>query len=109
MKQGDNPVVRLLPSGKKLVVRSGHIQVVAKSEAILQMIEKGIQGAKRQHYNDLLLEMQEFFGEDNNQAGLPAEPTMRILREEDNHGERESPNFRPYQRGRLQEAITSHL
>ena len=62
--QGDNPVVRLLPSGKRLVVRSGHINVIGKSPGILSLIEKGIQGAKRQHFNDLIAEMQEFFTEE---------------------------------------------
>ena len=59
--QGDNPVVRLLPSGKKTVIRSGHIKVIEKSTAIIKMIEEGITGAKRQRYNDLLVEMQEFY------------------------------------------------
>ena len=35
--QGDNPVVRLLPSGRRLVVRSGHINVVSKSSAIIAL------------------------------------------------------------------------
>ena len=62
--QGDNPVVRLLPSGKKTVVRSGHIVMVDKSAAIIKMIEEGITGAKRQRYNDLLVEMREFYEEE---------------------------------------------
>ena len=63
--QGDNPIVRLLPSGKRLVVRSGHINVIDKSEAVLSLIEKGIQGAKRQCFNDLLAEIQEFYSEES--------------------------------------------
>ena len=59
--QGDNPVVRLLPSGRKTVIRSGHITVIEKSTAIKKMIEDGITGAKRQKFNDLLAEMDEFY------------------------------------------------
>ena len=59
--QGDNPIVRLLPAGKRLVIRSGHINVVEKSPAIISLIEQGISGAKRQRYNDLLSEINEFF------------------------------------------------
>ena len=59
--QGDNPIVRLLPAGKRLVIRSGHINVVEKSPAIINLIEQGITGAKRQHYNDLLSEINEFY------------------------------------------------
>ena len=45
--QGDNPVVRLLPAGRRLVIRSGHITVVEKTPAIIRLIEDGISGAKR--------------------------------------------------------------
>lgn len=51
--QGDNPIVRILPAGKRLVVRSGHIRTIEKSKAIVSLIEQGIQGAKRQRFNDL--------------------------------------------------------
>ena len=60
--QGDNPIVRLLPSGKRLVVRSGHANIIEKSAGVLALIEQGIQGAKRQRYNDLLSEIDDFFG-----------------------------------------------
>ena len=60
--QGDNPIVRLLPQGKRLVIRSGHVKPVAKSAAIISLIEQGITGAKRQRYNDLLAEINEFYG-----------------------------------------------
>ena len=61
--QGDNPIVRLLPRGKRLVIRSGHIHVLHKSPAITQLIEQGITGAKRQHYNDLLAEIDDFYSD----------------------------------------------
>ena len=80
--QGDNPVVRLLPSGKRLVVRSGHIQVIEKSQAILTLINQGIQGAKRQHFNDLLTEMQEFYDEPIPGEERRPEATMRVLRDD---------------------------
>ena len=63
--QGDNPIVRLLPHGKRLVIRSGHIRPVAKSTAIINLIEQGITGAKRQRYNDLLAEIKDFYGDSN--------------------------------------------
>ena len=83
--QGDNPVVRLLPSGKRLVVRSGHINVIDKSPAILSLIEKGIQGAKRQHFNDLIAEMQEFFSEETENSSRHPEAQARTISEEDFH------------------------
>ena len=67
--QGDNPIVRLLPQGKRLVIRSAHVRVLEKSPAILQLIEQGITGAKRQQYNDLLTEIDEFY------ASSPDEPS----------------------------------
>ena len=60
--QGDNPIVRLLPHGKRLVIRSGHIKPVSKSAAIVSLIEDGITGAKRQRYNDLIAEINDFYG-----------------------------------------------
>ena len=59
--QGDNPVVRLLPSGRRLVVRSGHVKTLEKTTAMVQLIEQGITGAKRQRYNDLLSEIADFY------------------------------------------------
>ena len=59
--QGDNPIVRLLPSGRRLVVRSGHVKALEKTTAIVQLIEQGITGAKRQRYNDLLSEIADFY------------------------------------------------
>ena len=69
--QGDNPIVRLLPKGKRLVIRSGHIQVIDKSPAIIHLIEQGITGAARQHYNDLLTDIDEFFSDDTADGPLP--------------------------------------
>ena len=57
---GDCPRVRLLPSGKEAVIRNAKFTRLAKSPAIIAMIEQGITGAKRQEYNDLLQEMSEF-------------------------------------------------
>ena len=100
--QGDNPVVRLLPTGKKLVVRSGHVNVIAKTPAILSLIEKGIQGAKRQRFNDLLCEMEDFYAEENETA---VEPTMRVIRDEDQSNfDREQ-----YRRMEITEEIEEHI
>ena len=83
--QGDNPVVRLLPSGKRLVIRSGHVKVIEKSPAIIDLIEQGISGAKRQRYNDLLAEISEFYaevGEEQNHIERP-DPMVTIPFERD--------------------------
>ena len=80
--QGDNPVVRLLPSGKRLVIRSGHINVIEKSPAILNLIEKGIQGAKRQQFNDLIAEIHGFFSEESDDGERLPEPHIRDTRED---------------------------
>ena len=74
--QGDNPIVRLLPHGKRLVVRSGHIKPVEKSSGIIRLIEQGISGAKRQRYNDLLAEIQDFYGDP---TVTPTEPDSSPL------------------------------
>ena len=68
--QGDNPIVRLLPAGKRLVIRSGHIKPIEKTSAIISLIEQGITGAKRQRFNDLLAEIQDFFSE----SDVPSSP-----------------------------------
>ncbi len=52
--QGDNAVVRLLPSGKRTVVRSAHFTPLEKLTAIVHMIEAGIDAAQKQRYNDLI-------------------------------------------------------
>ena len=57
--QGDNAVVRLLPSGKRTVVRSAHFTPLEKSTAIVQMIEAGIDAAQKQRYNDLIEDISE--------------------------------------------------
>ena len=83
--QGDNPVVRLLPSGKRLVIRSGHVTVVEKSSAIIHLVEQGISGAKRQRYNDLLAEISEFYAEasDDQNHGEHLVPTVTMPLERD--------------------------
>ena len=73
--QGDNPIVRLLPAGKRLVIRSGHINAIEKSPAIINLIEQGITGAKRQRYNDLLTEINEFYSERDHIATSAPVPT----------------------------------
>ena len=40
--QGDNPIVRLLPAGKRLVIRSAHVNVLEKSPGIIALIEQGM-------------------------------------------------------------------
>ena len=75
--QGDNPIVRLLPAGKKLVIRSGHLRVLEKSPAIVSLIEQGISGAKRQRFNDLLSEIKDFF--DNPGEEPQQEPHPRVV------------------------------
>lgn len=73
--QGDNHIVRLLPKGKRLVIRSSHIKVLDKSPAIISLIEEGISGAKRQKYNDLLAEINDFYSShDENTTDIPEEP-----------------------------------
>ena len=43
------------------MIRSSHVRVLDKSPAIINLIEQGITGAKRQQYNDLLTEIEEFY------------------------------------------------
>ena len=78
--QGDNPVVRLLPSGKRLVIRSGHVKIIDKSPAIIHLIEQGITGAKRRRYNDLLAEIAEYYaGLDDDDSAARQEPLALTL------------------------------
>ena len=60
--QGDNAVVRLLPSGRRAVVRSAHFTPLEKSTAITKLIEDGISEAQKQKFNDLLSEISDFYG-----------------------------------------------
>ena len=80
--QGDNPVVRLLPSGKRLVVRSGHLNTVAKSEGIISMIEQEIQGAKRQRFNDLLSEINDFYSDRVAMQEIPSDIPRPAMQEQ---------------------------
>ena len=75
--QGDNPIVRLLPKGKRLVIRSGHIRVLEKSQGIINLIEQGITGAKRQKFNDLLTEINDFYSEPDDEHPNVL-PTLKI-------------------------------
>ena len=69
--QGDNAVVRLLPTGRRTVVRSAHFTPLEKSPAIIKLIEDGISAAQKQRFNDLLAEINEFHG-----AGPAPTPTL---------------------------------
>ena len=94
--QGDNPIVRLLPAGKKMVIRSSHVRVLDKTPAIISLIEQGISGAKRQRYNDLLAEMQEFFDSPDEDGDRPL-PNARLVEwqrptDETTEGREEGPN-----------------
>ena len=71
--QGDNPVVRLIPSGRRLVIRSSHLQTIEKSPGIISLIEQSIQGAKRQRFNDLISEIRDFYAEESPSPGVPHE------------------------------------
>ena len=63
--QGDNAVVRLLPSGRRAVVRSPHFTPLEKSPAIIKLIEEGISQAQKQKFNDLLSEIGDFYGRED--------------------------------------------
>ena len=67
--QGDNAVVRLLPSGRRAVVRSAHFTPLDKSPAIVKLIEDGISEAQRARFNDLLAEIAEHRGVDVSSVG----------------------------------------
>ena len=72
--QGDNAIVRLLPGGKRIVIRSPHVVPISKTPAIISMIEQGITGAKRQVFNDLLQEINDNYNaapDDVPPANLP--------------------------------------
>ena len=45
------------------MIRSAHVNVLEKSPGIIALIEQGIQGAKRQRFNDLISEIDDFFGD----------------------------------------------
>ena len=94
--QGDNPIVRLLPAGKRLVIRSGHIKPIAKTAAIVSLIEQGITGAKRQRYNDLLAEIQDFYSEADHATSIETNtpvtaPPVPVRPQSTEHHETERP------------------
>ena len=60
--QGDNAVVRLLPSGRKAVIRSAHFTLLEKSPAIIKLIEESISSAQKEKFNELLSEIEEHYG-----------------------------------------------
>ena len=66
--QGDNAIVRLLPSGKRTVVRSAHFTPLEKTPGIIKLIEDGISAAQKQMYNELLADIAEHY------AHIPAQP-----------------------------------
>ena len=59
--QGDNAIVRLLPSGKRTVVRSAHFTALEKTPGIIKLIEEGISAGQKQRYNDLLADIAEHY------------------------------------------------
>ena len=63
--------------GKRLVIRSGHIRVLEKSQGIINLIEQGITGAKRQKFNDLLTEINDFYSEPDDEHPNVL-PTLKI-------------------------------
>lgn len=108
--QGDNPIVRLLPQGKRLVIRSGHIRPLEKSPAIIALIEQGITGAKRQRYNDLLSEIDEFFAEDYDHPEIPVNVpettlTMRPPHESEGHDHRDTTQEPQSERAQRQDLV----
>ena len=58
-------MVRLLPSGRRAVVRSPHFTPLEKSPAIIKLIEDGISQAQKQKFNDLLSEIGDFYGRED--------------------------------------------
>ena len=72
--QGDNAIVRLLPSGKKAVVRSAHFTPLHKTPAILKLINDGISEANKQDYKDLLAEIGEYYA--HSHAHLQVSPQV---------------------------------
>ena len=68
--QGDNAVVRLLPSGKRTVVRSPHFTPLEKSPAILKLITDSISAAQIDKFNELLGEIEEHYGPPMTDPGI---------------------------------------
>ena len=76
--QGDNAVVRLLPSGRRAVIRSGHFTPLEKSPAIIKLIEDSISSAQKQRFNELLGEIEEHYGLHDSLPGETSPPTVQV-------------------------------
>ena len=77
--QGDNAVARLLPSGKRVVIRSAHFTPLEKSPAIIKMIEDGIGQAQKERFNELLAEIKTHYSDppsEDSAALIPIVPLM---------------------------------
>ena len=88
--QGDNAVVRLLPSGRRVVVRSAHFTQLEKSPAIIKMIEEGIGQSQKERFNELLAEIKDHyndtFAEDPMQL-IPTVPSVEPERRQEGQDE----------------------
>ena len=58
--QGDNAVVRLLPSGRRAVIRSPHFTPLEKSPAILKLIADSITATQMEKFNELFGEIEDY-------------------------------------------------
>ena len=76
--QGDNAVVRLLPSGRKAVIRSAHFTLLEKSPAIIKLIEESISSAQKEKFNELLSEIEEHYGSSDSIRGDTSPPTVPL-------------------------------
>ena len=76
--QGDNAVVRLLPSGRKAVIRGAHFTLLQKSPAIIKLIEDSISTAQKEKFNELLGEIEDHYGRSDSLAGDTPLPTVPL-------------------------------
>ena len=54
--------MRLLPSGRRAVIRSAHFTLLEKSPAIIKLIEDSISSAQKERFNELLGEIEDHYG-----------------------------------------------
>ena len=94
--QGDNAIVRLLPSGKRAVVRSAHFTSLHKTPAIIKLIEDGISAAHKQSYADLVADIGEFYAHPSSE--------LQVLQEIPQASEK-AENTRPMEPRQLDEDI----
>ena len=72
--QGDNAVVRLLPSGRRAVIRSPHFTPLEKSPAILKLIADSITATQMEKFNELLGEIEDYYGTAPITVDIPPHP-----------------------------------